>query len=217
MAVCGADTTNGRQCRRLVKSAGDRCFQHRYGSAPGLSPAARAPLLVPLRRIQERERVAEAGALCGGLLSYRWQAAVAERIADYARPALERLSRHRRKRNCRALARIARSILDADTPNSKSGLSGWVADVLGASDAALAFAEQLASALPLAPAVKMVAVARGIQVTGVLLCAMDGRDLAECECFVDLALTEPKEQVHEMLVGATSDWTGLQTFAPSLS
>jgi hypothetical protein len=211
MAVCGADTSNGRQCRRLVKSAGDRCFQHR----PGLSPPAQAPVLVPLRRIQERERVAEAAALCADLLSYKWQAAVAGRIADYARPALERLSRHRRRRNCKALARIARSILETEPPNSR--LSGWVADVLGASDAALAFAEQLASAFPLPPAVKMVAVARGAQVTGVLLCAMDGRDLADCECFVDLALTQPKEQVREMLVGATSDWTGLKTFAPSLS
>ena len=53
--------------------------------------------------------------------------------------------------------------------------------------------------------------------TGVLLCAMDGKELADCECFIDLALTEPKEQIHEMLAGATSDWTSLKTFAPDLS
>ena len=53
--------------------------------------------------------------------------------------------------------------------------------------------------------------------TGVLLCAMDGKELADCECFTDLALTESKEQVHEMLASAASDWTSLKTFAPDFS
>jgi hypothetical protein len=60
----------------------------------------------------------------------------------------------------------------------------------------------------------MIAVARGVQVAGILLCVMDGRDLAKCECFRDLALAETKERVEQILVAGMSDWTRLQRFAP---
>lgn len=40
----------------------------------------------------------------------------------------------------------------------------------------------------------MIAVARGVQVTGILLCVMDNRDLTKCECFIDLAKAETKER-----------------------
>ena len=58
----------------------------------------------------------------------------------------------------------------------------------------------------------MTAVARGVQVAGILLCVMDGRDLARCECFVDLALTETKERVKQILICAMTDWTNLVQF-----
>jgi hypothetical protein len=44
---------------------------------------------------------------------------------------------------------------------------------------------------------------------------MEGRDLRECECFIDLALTETKERVQEILFGAASHWTGMKAFPPS--
>ena len=58
----------------------------------------------------------------------------------------------------------------------------------------------------------MVAVARGIQITGILLCVMDNRDLMKCRCFIDLAVAESKERVNQILVAGMSDWTGLAQF-----
>jgi hypothetical protein len=93
-------------------------------------------------------------------------------------------------------------------------LIGWIAGTLGAPDPARAFAEELASNIPLPSDVKMVAVARGLQIAGVLLCVMDGRDLTKCECFIDLALTETRERLNQILSGAASDWANLARFAP---
>ena len=61
---------------------------------------------------------------------------------------------------------------------------------MGAGGAAQAFARELASSIPLPTDAKMIAVARGVQIAGILLCVMDGRDLTKCECFTDLALAE---------------------------
>jgi hypothetical protein len=63
----------------------------------------------------------------------------------------------------------------------------------------------------------MTAVARGMQITGVLLCVMGGRDLTKCQCFIDMALTESKERVNQILVGGMSDWTSLAWFTPRYS
>lgn len=70
------------------------------------------------------------------------------------------------------------------------------------------------SNIPLPIDAKMIAVARGVQVAGILLCVMDGRDLSKCECFRDLALAETKERVSQILVAGMSDWTSLKRFAP---
>jgi hypothetical protein len=61
----------------------------------------------------------------------------------------------------------------------------------------------------------MTAVARGIQITGIVLCLMDGRDLTQCECFIDLALAETKERVSRILEAALSDWAKLAEFGPN--
>jgi hypothetical protein len=79
------------------------------------------------------------------------------------------------KRHCRALARIARSILEAKNQIRKAvgRMFGWAAGALGADDAARAFAEELASRIQLFPIdAKMVAVARSVQVAG--LCPVAG-------------------------------------------
>lgn len=176
---------------------------------PELSPA-------PSPRAQERDRVKEAAQFCADSVSSGWQEAVADRIAEYAQTTWKRLSRSRRKRNCKALARIARSILEAKTQIHKAvgKLFGWAAGVLGAGDPARAFTEELMSNVPLPIDAKMVAVARGVQVAGILLCVMDNRDLTECECFIDLALAETMERVKQILVAAVSDWSGLARFRP---
>lgn len=158
----------------------------------------------------------QAAVFCADSLSDGWQQAVADRAADYGQTAWQRLSRSRRKRNCKALADIARSILEAKALIHKA--VGWtfgrIVGALGAGDPAQAFAEELASNIPLPTDAKMIAVARGVQVAGILLCVMDGRDLAKCECFRDLALAETKERVEQILVAGMSDWTRLQRFAP---
>jgi hypothetical protein len=259
MALCGATTADGSRCRRPVKKSGQRCYQHKRGSAPQLkaahrkrstaassprssgntrrkssragqrrqpsawaafaSPAAAPPRRrqappPPSRRAQERERVKKAAVFCADSLPDGWRDAVADRAADYAQDAWERLSRSRRKRNCKALAQIARSILEAKALVHK--VVGWtfgrIVGALGAGDLAQAFAEELASNIPLPLDAKMIAVARGVQVAGILLCVMDGRDLAKCECFRDLALAETKERVKQILVAGMSDWTSLKTF-----
>ena len=253
MALCGAVTADGTRCRRRVKKAGDRCYQHRYGSALWLRPAtskrsprapsqrgsgrtrrsppsgtsrrqdtqdgavaSQAPASPPARRVQERERVREAAVFCADSLTGSWQAAVADRITGYAQTSWQRLSRSRRKRNCKALARIARSILEAKTQIHRTvgNLFGWAASTLGASDPARAFTQELAASIPLPIDAKMIAVARGIQVTGILLCVIDDRDLTRCECFIDLALAETKERVNQILVAAMSDWVSLAPFRP---
>lgn len=58
-------------------------------------------------------------------------------------------------------------------------------------------------------------VARGLQVTGILLCLVDGRDLTRCQCFIDLALAETKSRVKQILLAAMDDWTRLATYTPS--
>ncbi len=90
---------------------------------------------------------------------------------------------------------------------------GWVSAAMGADGIARAFAEELASNIPFGPLdAKMVGVARGVQVAGILLCVMDNRDLTTCDCFIDLALAETKERVNQILVAAMSDWSGLAGF-----
>jgi hypothetical protein len=265
MAQCGATTADGTPCRRPVKRHGQRCYQHKRGSAPRLksSPRKRATATAassrrgsgsarrkpssrtrrahrpsalaafaspasapprqrqasppPSRRAQESERVRKAAVFCADSLSDGWQEAVADRATDYAQTAWERLSRSRRKRNCKALARIARSILAAKAQIHRliGKLVGWAAGALGAGGAARAFTEELAANIPIGPVdAKMIAVARGVQIAGILLCVMDGRDLEKCECFRDLALAETKERVKQILMAGMSDWTNLARFRP---
>src|SRR5208282_589430 len=109
--------------------------------APAYRRPPPKPAPGPSRREQERERVKEAARFCADSVSSGWQEAVADRVTDYAQTTWERLSRSNRKRNCKALARIARSILEAKTQIHKAvgKLAGWAADALGAGGAARAF------------------------------------------------------------------------------
>jgi hypothetical protein len=99
--------------------------------------------------------------------------------------------------------------------------AGWtfgrILGALGAGDPAQAFKRELASNIPLPTDAKMIAVARGVQIAGILLCVMDGRDLTKCECFRDLAITETKERVNQLLVAAMSDWANLARFRPKVA
>lgn len=41
---------------------------------------------------------------------------------------------------------------------------------------------------------------------GILLCISQGIPLNRCQSFIDLALTETKERVKQIMVGAMEDW-----------
>jgi hypothetical protein len=64
--------------------------------------------------------------------------------------------------------------------------------------------------IPIAPLdAKMVAVARGVQVAGIVVCVLNGQDVTHCQCFIDLAPTETKAQVKKILLAAIGDWRHL--------
>jgi hypothetical protein len=229
----GRRTARPRTTASVRRSSGTARRSRASSRAPATPPAARAQSLwsapaptygrrsqepppAPSRREQERDRVREAAVFCADSLSASWQAAVADRITDYAETAWKRLSRSKRKRNCKALARMAQSILKTKAMIHKEvgGIFGRASQALGASDPVQAFADELASNIPLPGEAQAVAIARGLQVAGILLCVMDGRELTKCECFIDLALAETKERVNQILVAAISDWTRLQRFTP---
>lgn len=183
-----------------------------------VAPSRRQPPseLPPSRRVLERERVKEAADFCAGSLSASWQEVVVDRATDYAQTTWERLSRSGRKRDCKKLARIAREILKArDQIHALAGeLAGDAVSVVGVGGAGLDFTNELVANLTLPIDAKMVAVARGVQVAGIVLCVMDNRDLTRCECFIDMAKAEAKERVDRVLVAAMSDWAGLARFGP---
>lgn len=49
--------------------------------------------------------------------------------------------------------------------------------------------------------------------TGILLCLLNGDDLRQCQCFIDLALEQAKTTVKRILTTALEDWTRLALFA----
>ena len=186
--------------------------------APAISRRQPPKAAPPSRSERERERVKKTAEFCADSIASGWQETVAGQVMKYAQSAWIRLSRsRRRRRNCKALASIARLILEAKTQIDKGvgKLFGWAVGRLGAGDAASAWLTSWQRNIPLPFDAKMIAVARGVQVAGILLCVMDDRDLTECECFIDLALAETQERVKQILVAAMSDWTGLARFQPN--
>ncbi|HEV7825627.1 MAG TPA: hypothetical protein VGP02_12025, partial [Mycobacteriales bacterium] len=68
-------------------------------------------------------------------------------------------------------------------------------------------AEEIASRVPI-PFIDQNATiaARGVQVTGVIMCAIQGRVLVDCACFADVVMAEGKERMKELLQKAMGDW-----------
>ena len=157
----------------------------------------------------------KAAEYCADVITSGWEDVVAGRAAGYVSDEVwHQLLRGRRKRYCKALAQAADDLLSGSQKIhtflgflAARGIRLW-----GGSDAVQAFVQQLVSAIPLPTDAKFLAAARGLQVTGVLLCVMSGRDLTRCECFIDLALNETKTQVKKILMTAMGDWVGLRAF-----
>ena len=121
----------------------------------------------------------------------------------------------RSRNNCKELAEISRQILAAKDQLHAllGGLLSWILSLLGLANDARDFARELAANIPIPFIdVKAIAVARGVQVSGILLCVMRGDDLTRCQCFIDLALAETKTRVKKILAAAAEDWVNLGEF-----
>jgi hypothetical protein len=212
-------------CHKGMPEAGPRHPAKNRKRAPSSvrTASARSPGIPPRRRPsrrltpeQRRERRIEAAAeFCADSLTSSWQDAVADHATDYVTDTTWRyLKRAGRRRQCRALAKIASSILAF-----KKGIHGLVGVAVGrvafwvtASQAAEAFTREVATNIPLPPDAKLIAAARAAQVAGVLLCLVKGDSLLRCECFIALALNETKTQVKKILLAGASDWTNLARY-----
>jgi hypothetical protein len=246
MALCGARTADGTSCRNRVAKSGRRCHLHGGGGSTrrittrqpyrshmrtrpsasaisGPSMAQRNPQHGSLHEPNKvghvtPSRVDEAASLCQELLADGWQETVAGRAADYlAGPTWRELTRGTRSRNCRALARLARRILQGKQRlhDVVGSIARKSVTLLGGRRFARRLAAELAAKLPLPFDDQAIAVARGIQISGVLLCLGNGRNLSRCACFVDLAREEGKVQVKQVMVAALDDWRGLARLPPA--
>jgi hypothetical protein len=143
---------------------------------------------------------------------------VASRATDYVtKETWHALFSRRRNRHCRKLADLAGAILAGKQKlhDIIGSFTRWLASLFGFGAVEQKLASELSSKIPLPWDDQLVAVARGIQVTGVLLCLTDGRELSRCQCFIELALTETKTRVKKILLTAIEDWTQLAKFPPS--
>jgi hypothetical protein len=164
---------------------------------------------------RRQERVEKAAEYCVAVLNDGWAAVVSERATEYVtEETWNKLFNRRRRRRCKRLAQMAAAILAGKKMlhDLVGAIAAWLAALLGGDRIVQTFARQLASNIPLPPDAKMVAAARGLQVTGVLLCLVNGDDLTKCQCFIDLALAETKTQVKKILLAAMEDWTALAQF-----
>jgi hypothetical protein len=214
MAQCGALMRDGTPCGLLVLHEGERCYRHEAPEEAGRRLASE--LVVPSRGRAEvlvPDRVTSALDHCERLVtSQQWRHAVAsmviDRVPDKTWAAL--LSSGRTDR-CLTLANAAADVLIADkSPRGPLTRRMRVAAGMGRVDQR--FARQLAKRIRLPAAAKATAVGRGLQVTGILLCLADGNDLDRCQCFVDLARTEFKQRVKQILVAAAHDWVNLALY-----
>lgn len=83
---------------------------------------------------------------------------------------------------------------------------------MGAGDAVQAFTAELVANIPLPWDAKIIAAARGLQMTGIVLCVANSDDLPRCSCFTDLVLAEARALARKLLVAAMDDWEGLCRF-----
>lgn len=146
-----------------------------------------------------------------------WPEAVADRANTYVtEPTWNRVFRGRRRRRCRLLADVAQAILSGKTKlhDLVGSIAGWFASALGVGNVEQQLARELATKIPLPGDEQLVAAARGVQVTGILVCVFNGDDLTRCQCFVDLALTEAKTRIKSLMVTAMGDWRSLAEFRP---
>jgi hypothetical protein len=208
--------------KRAAKPAARRRTSTTKSSALRSSGAGRPPARQASSKAKERkrqERIEKAVKVVREVATDGWQATVADRATEYITDhTWNKLFTARRSGLCKALAELAAETLA--TKKKLHSAVGWVAawfmKRIGTGQLAVTVARELAENLPLPMDAKFTAVARGVQMTGIVVCLADGRDLTRCPCFVDLALSETKERVKKILAAAVDDWAGLAHFPAAL-
>jgi hypothetical protein len=167
------------------------------------------------RRRESRQRdavVRDMAADLAQLLDDGWVELVATRSGEYVDgQLLQRIRGQWKTGNCRFLAKLARGAL-----NFKKQVHEAVGDYVARAVALTTgsrllreFAKQLAARIPLFGDEQAVAVARGLQLTGIYMCLWSERNLEDCACFKDLVLNKTKEEVENLIREATVNWEGL--------
>jgi hypothetical protein len=126
----------------------------------------------------------------------------------------QRLTRGWSGRRCSALAKLARTILEAQD-RLRGGLveaTDRTLGLLNRSSVERQFAAELVKRLPL-PGVgeNLIATARGLQVTGIVVCVARNSPLTECACFTDVVRVEGQAKVKSLIAAGMADWAGLGT------
>ncbi len=143
------------------------------------------------------------------------QKVVVRRATEYVSDQTwQRLTRGWSGRRCSALAKLARTILEAQD-RLREGLvevTDRTLRLLNRSSVERQFAAELVKRLPL-PAVgeNLIATARGLQVTGIVVCVTESRPLTQCACFTDVVLVEGQAKVKSLITAGLEDWAGLGT------
>ena len=159
--------------------------------------------------------IRNAASYCADAINAGALRAIEERAGQYVSDETwDRIKRSWRTHNCTAFAKFARAILDGKKRlHSWIGkTAGFVASLMGANGVVRLLADEIASHVPL-PFVddNATIAARGVQITGIVMCVVQGRDLTECACFRDVVIEEGKERVKELLAEALADWSGLRS------
>lgn len=179
-------------------------------------PAAQRATTVTARSTRpdgnrRKKRVEEVQDFCTDILTDGWRDVVETRVSDYITTETFRRLTKRHRRACKSLAAFAGRVLESK--NRLHQLVGLAAQciigLLSGNWMVQVIARKLATKIPLPWDAKMVAVARGIQILGILVCLSDGNELTHCQCFIDLAIDETKERVKQILASAVDDWREL--------
>lgn len=148
-----------------------------------------------------------------GLIAPTFPAVVGDRATKYVSDQTwQRVTRSWSGRRCETLARLARAILEG-RDRLHEGLGEFANRALGLvnrSSVERQFASELVKQLPLlAVDENLIAAARGLQVTGIVVCMARSSPLMQCACFTDVVLVEGQAKVKSLITAGMQDWAGL--------
>lgn len=161
------------------------------------------------REVGARVR-SEAARLCADAITTRnLDATLIDKLAELVSDnTVERLLGEWDGALCKELAEVAQTMLSARGYLNRllQYVINHLMRFLGYGDFSRAFACELVTAIPVPLIAKITAAARVIQVTGICLCFINERSLADCECMIDIIKFESKEMLNMLLLVELSNW-----------